>query len=590
MYYSIDKSREFNIIANILSDKVGVKILPKETWACNILKKEIYYPRGTMLIESDIGYIIHEAGHIRFTTFDENMTKKELDKLKKKYKKNTTQVFHLFNALEDVRIENEMLNLYRGAKYYLDNNTWEAYNSYIMKIDDIYCGLDVKNKEYFKKFKHHQFNVYYSFQLQLGNRNSDILIDYFHNDVKVAIKNTYDIIEKDFPKCKNSLDVWNLVLKLLPEYLPLCDDIDEEKEKEEQKEQEDKDKEEEENKKKMEELMKAIEELVKGKIKELINKMESIKDKIEEGEELSEDDDEFVDEFMDKVKELDNEEEDEMLKAKITPKGFTSIKDIFGKKIFFEDGLTEEELKDNVNRLLPQTRKSISILKDLETTRFEGNYQSGKLQNRKVHKIIAGYSNIFSRKVGEQDDNQDMAIALLVDESGSMRGRQARVSCIASTLLARALELSGKSYAVYGFNDYFFTHKPWSSKLNYTKMLDIKQNVYDEGASYNNDGYAIWKTSQELLKRPEKNKIMIVLSDGKPASSYNLSPEGEIYRDYDLKTEAKKAEKIAKVYSIGIMDDSVEEYYQRTVVIRKIEELPKVLLKFFKENTGKRIR
>jgi len=58
----------------------------------------------------------------------------------------------------------------------------------------------------------------------------------------------------------------------------------------------------------------------------------------------------------------------------------------------------EKELLENVNLNLAGVRKAISILKDKEIKRYEGNYESGKLQNRKLYKLKTGTTKIFTRK------------------------------------------------------------------------------------------------------------------------------------------------------------------------------------------------
>ena len=154
---------------------------------------------------------------------------------------------------------------------------------------------------------------------------------------------------------------------------------------------------------------------------------------------------------------------------------------------------------------------------------------------------------------------------------------------ISTALLGKALQSSGKSFAIFGFNKLLYTHKNFGEKFKLSQMPEIVQNTHTNEAGYNDDGYMVKKVSEILQQQPQQNKILIVISDGHPEES----PE---HSQYNLKEEVLKAEKIAKVYSIGIHSDAVKRYYKRYVVIKDITQLGGELMKIFKENIGKRVR
>jgi len=585
----IDKS-VFDLIANMISDKVGVKLKPGDRWSANPKTKIIYYPKSKSFYKSDLAYIIHESAHLRFSTTTDAYVN-TAEKLSKKHGKDIMEFHTVVNALEDVRVNEKIKKIYPGAVDYLSSNYKTLYEYH---TDQLYQHKYLDPKKYEEVWgskKILQYGFLVGFEMGLGKYYSKPFADDFISDeVYYAYEKTLKYVKK-VPEIKSTYKLLLYVVEyILPYLLPLMLERDEEKEKESEKDKE----KEEELKKKINELIKQlIKELKKEIAKEEKAKKEEAKSKSEKGEEGKEGEGEEV--KLERGEVLKDEEEEEVEREKSEVKVFSGSEvehktsdEIFG--IHKSLGMRLEELIDFIDNELPKTKRAVSVLKDLEFERYESGYRSGRLDKKRIKKMFTGSDRIFERKEQLQNDNKDLAIAILVDESGSMRGSRSQKACKAVGVLARSLEYAGRTFAIYGFNEYYFTHKNWNQRIDMKELLKVDHNSYFDGSGYNNDGYAVNRTVKELKKRPEKNKVLIVFSDGNPETSDGCDEDGIPYESYNLTDEVIEAEKVAKVYSFGIQSDAVSRYYSRYKIINDLDELSPEMIKLFNENAGTKRR
>ncbi len=550
---------DFELLANMLSKKTGIicQSHKESGWKVNPKDKIIYYPEWSAFDETDFGTLIHEVAHLRFSQYNSSF-KEDFEKMaglaKEKSKK---QIWELVNALEDIRIETKMCKLYAGAK------------DYFLLADKTYLELQINSALDFLFFEPQKyaeaikdklwwfFCVYETFRQRNEPSVLEELLKSWSADknekLLKAIKE-FEPLFKEIYEQKTTLDLVNFIgQKVLPIYLPLCTD---EKDKEK--------------------AMKLLAELLKQFAK-FIKKCQKT------GSSGSS-----------KIKKLGkatgaksfgghgaNEEEEESKETR--------------PPIELDISLLAKEVQENWHSV----RKALSILKDKETTRYEGNHQSGKLNTRKLYKLKTDkLGKVFNRKTG-RIDTKDFAFCILVDESGSMRNlaleggggnekkkylrTKSQLACVATTLLAKALTVAKKNFSIWGFNAKNYIHKDFGKKMSYEEMLKIEENSHSFGSGSNNDGWAIKRAVESLAKQPQPKKVLIVLSDGSPApiAKYSMC---------DLRNEANKAEQIAEVYGIGIADNNVKKFYKRHIVIENPAELGKVLADIFKKSVGKRIR
>jgi hypothetical protein len=586
----IYKKRDADLIISVISKKTGVKLICQgDAWRHDTVKKIIYYPEKSVIDDETLACLIHEASHIRFTVIDsDNLSK--IKKIAEESKKKVEQVSLIFSICEDLRIEKKISDIYIGARKILVSGSNQTHDKYIIYRNRLKKNKDFKSLGEIMEKRSDNFCYLFFIQDYISEKRLNLIFDYCTIDVVEAYNKLvrYAHIIKNLDSYADVFDYINA--NIIQDYLGLCDDTEEkeeEKSKEsqgegdgfgEQKKQDknDEDKSDEEDKEKEKESECGTGNSDEEEEKEEEKEEESFSGRIGSSN-LDLKDDDFY--GFDKSGSSDYE------KRKFIEYYFN----------FTSRDFTYEEFLSKSKMLVPSLRKPISIIKDLELKREESGFDSGKVDLRKIHKLRTGFTRIFKRNNDLKLDDKELAIAILVDESGSMGNDDKDIiASISVAAMSTALEIANKKFCVYGFNDYFFFHKNFNKKVSMPEMYRVFENVHKNGAGWNNDGYAIWKTTKELLKRPEKNKIMIVLSDGEPTPGHGLCPDnGRKYEDYDLTNEVKDAEKNGiKIYSIGIQSDYVKRYYRddMTTVIRDVNELPKVLFDILKKNVGKRIR
>lgn len=195
---------------------------------------------------------------------------------------------------------------------------------------------------------------------------------------------------------------------------------------------------------------------------------------------------------------------------------------------------------------------------------------------------------------------QDTVVSLLVDNSGSMRGRPIRIAALSTNILAKTLEKCGIKVEILGF-----TTKAWKggqSRLLWVqqetppapgRLNDIRHIIYKsadtswkkarfnlglmlfEGLLKENiDGEALQWAYRRLVHRPEERKLMIVISDGAPVDDATLAANGSAYLDHHLQTMVQTIEQegLIDLLAIGIGHD-VSRTYKRAITIHQPEQL-----------------
>ncbi|MCI2393448.1 cobaltochelatase subunit CobT [Aliiroseovarius sediminis] len=256
-----------------------------------------------------------------------------------------------------------------------------------------------------------------------------------------------------------------------------------------------------------------------------------------------------------------------------------------------------EPLKGAVSRLANklqrrlQAQQSRSWLFDLE----EGILDAGRLA-----RVVANPTTPLSFKQEKDTEFRDTVVTLLLDNSGSMRGRPISIAAICADVLARTLERCQVKVEVLGF-----TTRAWKGGLAREKWLgdgrpqqpgrlnDLRHIIYKkadapmrrtrdnlglmmkEGLLKENiDGEALEWAYRRIVARPEQRKILMVISDGAPVDDSTLSVNPANYLEKHLRDVIEMVEKRKQVelLAIGIGHD-VTRYYDRAVTITDVEQL-----------------
>ena len=240
-----------------------------------------------------------------------------------------------------------------------------------------------------------------------------------------------------------------------------------------------------------------------------------------------------------------------------------------------------------------------------QNRQWDFNMEEGYLDTSRLSKIVANPNNKLSYKVEREIEFKDTIVSLLIDNSGSMRGRPITVAALCSDILAKTLERCLIKSEILGF-----TTKAWKggkSRENWIKngkpsnpgrLNDLRHIIYKsadapwrrskknlglllkEGILKENvDGEALSWSYKRLLNRQEKRKILVVIGDGAPVDDSTLSVNPGNYLEKNLRDNIHEIEKNGNVelIAIGIGHD-VSRYYSKAVTIMDVDQLGEVLL------------
>ena len=236
---------------------------------------------------------------------------------------------------------------------------------------------------------------------------------------------------------------------------------------------------------------------------------------------------------------------------------------------------------------------------------WEFDLEEGLLDSSKLPRIIMDPYNSLSFKKEKDLDFKDTVVTLLIDNSGSMRGRPITIAAICADILSRTLERCSVKVEILGF-----TTKNWKggqSRELWTKnskpkkpgrLNDLRHIIYKGADTHwrqaknnlglmlkegllkeNIDGEAISWAYNRIKKRKEERKILMVISDGAPVDDSTLSVNSGDFLEKHLKKIVKFIEHKSdiEVLAIGIGHD-VSRYYDKAIKISDVNELGDVMI------------
>ena len=255
----------------------------------------------------------------------------------------------------------------------------------------------------------------------------------------------------------------------------------------------------------------------------------------------------------------------------------------------------------------------------IQNRSWDYDLEEGLLDSSKLTRIIIDPQNSLSFKKEKDLEFKDTIVTLLIDNSGSMRGRPITIAALCADILSRTLERCNVKVEILGF-----TTKNWkggesreewnkSGKPQYPGRLnDLRHIIYKsadnnwrqskknlglmlkEGLLKENiDGEAILWAFNRLKKRKEERKILMVISDGAPVDDSTLSVNSGDFLEKHLKKVVKNIQENSEfeILAIGIGHD-VSRYYKKAIKITDVQELGDVMIKqlsqlFEKKSTKK---
>ncbi|MBM3505194.1 MAG: cobaltochelatase subunit CobT [Alphaproteobacteria bacterium] len=231
---------------------------------------------------------------------------------------------------------------------------------------------------------------------------------------------------------------------------------------------------------------------------------------------------------------------------------------------------------------------------------WEFDLEEGLLDAARLSRVVVNPMFSLSYKQERETDFRDTVVTLLIDNSGSMRGRPVTVAAMCADILARTLERCGVNVEILGFTTVAWkggqSRERWLAEgkpMNPGRLNDLRHIIYKsadepwrrarkslglmlrEGLLKENiDGEALIWAHQRLMARPEQRRILMVISDGAPVDDSTLSVNPGNYLDRHLREVIQWIEGRSPVelIAIGIGHD-VNRYYRRAVTIVDAEQL-----------------
>ncbi|WP_096703248.1 cobaltochelatase subunit CobT [Magnetospirillum sp. 15-1] len=283
----------------------------------------------------------------------------------------------------------------------------------------------------------------------------------------------------------------------------------------------------------------------------------------------------------------------------------------------YDQTITAEDLceQEELNRLRRQLDQQLSHLQGVvsklanrlqrklmaqQTRNWDFDLEEGMLDTGRLARIVANPMHSLSFKIEKETNFRDTVVSLLIDNSGSMRGRPITVAAMSADILARTLERCGVKVEVLGFTTRAWkggsSREKWQAEgkpANPGRLNDLRHIVYKaadapwrrvrrnlglmlrEGILKENiDGEALMWAHERLIARSEQRRILMVISDGAPVDDSTLSANPGNTLEKHLRDVITYIENRSPVelVAIGIGHD-VTRYYRRAVTIMDAEEL-----------------
>ncbi|UWQ94440.1 cobaltochelatase subunit CobT [Rhodobacteraceae bacterium M385] len=256
-----------------------------------------------------------------------------------------------------------------------------------------------------------------------------------------------------------------------------------------------------------------------------------------------------------------------------------------------------DPLKGAVSRLANKLQRRLQAQQNRS---WEFDREEGILDAGRLARVVANPTTPLSFKVENDTEFRDTVVTLLLDNSGSMRGRPISIAAICADVLARTLERCGVKVEILGFTTRAWkggkAREEWLAKgrpQQPGRLNDLRHIVYKsadapwrrvrdnlglmmkEGLLKENiDGEALEWAHRRMVNRTEARKILMVISDGAPVDDSTLSVNPANYLEKHLRDVIAMVEKrrAVELLAIGIGHD-VTRYYERAVTITDAEQL-----------------
>ena len=263
-------------------------------------------------------------------------------------------------------------------------------------------------------------------------------------------------------------------------------------------------------------------------------------------------------------------------------------------------GLLDKQLENLAGAVARLANKLQRRLMAKQNRSWQFDLEEGLLDTARLTRVVTDPLQALCFKVENDTDFRDTVVTLLIDNSGSMRGRPITIAAICGDILARTLERCGVKVEILGFTTRAWkggkSREAWleaNRPANPGRVNDIRHIIYKaadepwrharrnlglmmrEGLLKENiDGEALEWARKRLMARPEARRILMVISDGAPVDDSTQSVNAGNYLEAHLRQVIEDIETRSPIQlvAVGIGHD-VTRYYRRAVTLLDAEEL-----------------
>jgi len=542
--YGLSQS-EANSIVSVLSGETKVKITQGENWMFSFDDNCIYYNENDLwylTVDEFIGNILHEVGHALYSNRYSDLKTSIVSKIKRD--DHWSKLFELNNALEDFRIEDRLRKEYPHGRDYLPEYGFKIQYLLSKKYQSYTAG-----GKRVPRYIQYCWGMYVAIAGVLGVAELD-------KDVVKKINKTFEfaVLARNAKSHKELTEI-------------ICRDI-------------------------YPHIKKYLDEYTEDK-----KHQEGCGGKLVIGED----------------KDSESDEDSSVIAARKMAMGASSEANEKLDLIIPRYDEMFNEIKPLINKTVTSLNK---ILINKKESAYVGKFRTGqKINSRRLYQFASKDNpRLFDRKYDPKekkyvfnlvvDMSGSMSIDIIDYESGLFGGakktfelrkstiKQTKAYTAAKTavLFANVLDKIGIPYMVSGFNDQIFYYSKYGDKIDRKMQFSFEQIMHEAyhttravgNSGSNNDADAVFFNKQKLdTIDNDYQKVMVVLSDGQPVNSYGAKKS-------DLEHEVREVEKGGvDVVGIGIMDDSVEQYYPNHIVIDDVNELPEKIVDILKSKIKK---
>jgi cobaltochelatase CobT len=497
----------------------------------------------------------------------------------------------LYSIAEKIRCEvlgGKMLN---GIKKNLSENYYQKIS--IKRKDELKSREDVPVSEAFELYMLKKFH-----KIKLNSLTTKML-DFWEKDFNESISKHIDFLNKNLENQHNYSSKFSEIFKKMNIF-----NNEENKDKSDKENQENdqnnQDNNNEENKSKNQEE--------KNNVEEAPSSLDSdgAIDEYKMGEQLvdTDSDKENTENVIQKIN-INNIDQDYRI--------FTNRFDEIAKAEMLETKEEIEKLRKNLDHQLINFQDLVRKLANKlqrqllakQNRAWEFDLEEGLLDSSKLTRVIIDPYNSLSFKKEKDLDFKDTIVTLLIDNSGSMRGRPITIAALCADILSRTLERCSVKVEILGFTTRNWkggqSREEWNKNnkpINPGRLNDLRHIIYKSADSKwrqskknlglmlkegllkeNIDGEAISWAHSRLKKRKEERKILMVISDGAPVDDSTLSVNPGDFLEKNLKKIVKFIENKneIEILAIGIGHD-VSRYYKKAIKITDVQELGDVMI------------